>query len=64
MIELSNERIEKILHEETMKTEPLPLLLRAVFNRYRGVEWTYLLRDLYNWRAQVPETGSEISNVK
>ena len=41
MIELSNERIEKILHEETMKTEPLPLLLRAVFNRYRQLYENY-----------------------
>ena len=36
----------------------------AVFNRYRGVEWTYMLRDLYNRRAQVPETSSEISDAK
>ena len=34
MIELSNERIEEILHKETGKTEELPTILRSVYTRY------------------------------
>ena len=34
MIELSNERIEQMLHEETPKTEELTTILRGVYNRY------------------------------
>jgi hypothetical protein len=34
MIELSNERVEKILKEETMKTVELPTILRAIYGRY------------------------------
>ena len=34
MVELSNERVEKILHEETKKTEALPLVLRSIYTRY------------------------------
>ena len=34
MVELSNERVEKILHEETKKTEALPLILRSIYTRY------------------------------
>ncbi len=33
-MELSRERIEKILHEETAKKEELATILRAVFTRY------------------------------
>ena len=34
MIELSNERIQKILHEETAKKEDLDTILRSVYTRY------------------------------
>ena len=34
MLELSNERIEQILHEETYKTEDLKTILRGIYNRY------------------------------
>ena len=34
MIELSNERVEQILHKETQKTEELPTILRGVYTRY------------------------------
>ncbi len=34
MIELSTERIEKILHEETAKKEELATILRGIYNRY------------------------------
>ena len=34
MIELSKERIEKILYEETAKTEQLTTILRSIYARY------------------------------
>lgn len=34
MIELSKERIDQILHEETAKTEDLKTILRAIYFRY------------------------------
>ena len=34
MVELSNERIGKILHEETVKTEELATILRSIYTRY------------------------------
>lgn len=34
MIELSNERVETILKEETLQTEELATILRAVYTRY------------------------------
>ena len=34
MIELSNERIEEILHKETGKTEELTTILRGIYTRY------------------------------
>lgn len=34
MVELSNKRVEQILHEETQKTEQLSTILRAVYTRY------------------------------
>lgn len=34
MIELSKETIEKILHEETVKTEELATILRSIYTRY------------------------------
>ena len=34
MLELSNERIEQILHEETTKTVDLATLLRSIYTRY------------------------------
>ena len=38
MVELSNERIEQILHEETPKTEELATILRGIYIRYM---WLY-----------------------
>ena len=34
MVELSKERIEQILHEETMKKEELDTILRSIYTRY------------------------------
>ena len=34
MVELSNERIEQILHEETAKKEELETILRGIYTRY------------------------------
>ena len=34
MVELSNERIQKILHEETVKKEALDTILRSIYTRY------------------------------
>lgn len=34
MIELSTERVEQIIHEETQKTEELTTILRAIYTRY------------------------------
>jgi len=34
MVELSNERIQKILHEETTKKEDLDTILRSLYTRY------------------------------
>jgi len=34
MVELSKERIEQILHEETMKKEELETILRGIYTRY------------------------------
>ena len=41
MIELSNERIEQILHDETKKTEALPLILRSIYSRYMNLYENY-----------------------
>lgn len=50
MIQLSNERVEQILHEETKKTEPLPQLLRAIYTRYMNLYEDYIanMYDLTN----------------
>jgi len=42
MVELSNERIEQILHEETKKTEALPLILRSIYARYMNLYEDYV----------------------
>lgn len=42
MIELSNERIEEILHTETKKTEALPLILRSIYTRYMNLFENYI----------------------
>ena len=34
MIELNNERMEQILHDETAKTEDLTTILRGIYTRY------------------------------
>ena len=34
MVELSNERVEQILHKETQKTEELTTILRGIYTRY------------------------------
>ena len=42
MIELSNERIAQILHEETLKTEDLKTILRSIYTRYMRLYEEYL----------------------
>ena len=34
MVELNNERIDEILHKETVKTEEQATILRAIYTRY------------------------------
>ncbi len=41
MMELSKERIEKILHEETAKTEELATILRSIYTRYMSLYERY-----------------------
>ena len=42
MLELSNERIEQILHDETTKTESVPTILRAIYLRYVNLFENYI----------------------
>ena len=42
MVELSNERIEKILHEETVKEAEPKALLRSIYARYMHLYENYL----------------------
>lgn len=42
MVELSNERIEQIIKDETKKTEALPMILRAIYNRYMNLYEHYI----------------------
>ena len=41
MVELSKERIEQILHEETAKKEELDTILRSIYTRYRRMYEKY-----------------------
>ena len=41
MIELSNERMEELLHRETPKNEDLKTILRSIYNRYRHLYEKY-----------------------
>ena len=42
MVKLSNERIEQILHEETLKTEEPLTVLRSIYSRYMRLYEDYL----------------------
>ena len=42
MIELSNERIEQILEDETAKTADLKTILRSIYTRYRNLYERYI----------------------
>ncbi len=42
MIQISNERAEQIIQEETKKTQPLPQLLRAIYTRYMNLYEDYI----------------------
>ena len=46
MIELSNERIEQILHEETVKEEKVSTILRGIYTRYMRLYEKYF-SDIY-----------------
>ena len=41
MVELSKERIDQILHEETVKTEELATILRSIYARYMNLYENY-----------------------
>ena len=41
MVELSNRRIEQILHEETAKKEELATILRGIYTRYMHLYESY-----------------------
>ena len=43
MVELSNERIEQILHEETAKKEELETILRCIYTRYMRLYERYFV---------------------
>ena len=65
MVELSKERIEKILHEETVKTEELATILRGIYTRYMRLYEKYFadidaLNDakIAELRKYHEETGS------
>ena len=42
MVELSKERIDKILHEDTVKTEESATILRSIYTRYMRLYEKYL----------------------
>lgn len=42
MVELKNERIDQILHEETAKKEELTMILRSIYTRYMRLYEEYL----------------------
>ena len=42
MVKLDNERVEQILEKETLKTIPLPMLLRCIYNRYLDLYEDYI----------------------
>lgn len=42
MVELSNERIDRILHEETVKKEETETILRSIYTRYMRLYEKYL----------------------
>ena len=48
MVELSNERIEQILHEETMKKEELETILRSIYTRYMRLYEKYFAEQMQN----------------
>ena len=41
MLELSKERVEEMLHEETVKKEEASTIIRAIYNRYRHLYEEY-----------------------
>ena len=41
MIELNNERMQQILHDETAKTEDLTTILRGIYTRYMNLYERY-----------------------
>ena len=65
MVELSKERIDQILHEETMKKEELETILRSIYTRYMRLFEGYFadidaLNDakIAQWRKYNEETCS------
>ena len=50
MVELNNERIDEILHKETVKTEEQATILRAIYTRYMR---------LYETKYGVPQAASK-----
>ena len=42
MVKLDNERVEQILQNETMKTQPLPTILRGIYTRYINLYEDYI----------------------
>ena len=65
MIDLSNERINQILHEETTKKEDLTTILRSIYTRYMHLYENYFadidaLDDdkIAEWRKYDEETTS------
>ncbi len=67
MIELSHERIDQILHEETLKREDLDTILRSIYSRYMNLYEKYFAdidalddEKIAGMREYNEETGSLI----
>ena len=69
MLELSNARIDQILHQETPKTEELRTILRSIYTRYMHLYETYFANldalddvEIAKLRAYHEETKSLIKH--
>lgn len=64
MVELSNERIEQMLHDETKKTEDVKTILRAIYARYSHL-YEHYIADMENLNDdKVAEFAKEHEETK
>lgn len=64
MVELSKERIEQILHEETKKTEALPTILRAIYTRHMNLYEKYAANLFTLTNEQINEFRKQHEETK